>query len=41
MDTTVILWLWPVVVLAYLVGFWAYLRRQDRPNASERHSPAE
>jgi len=41
METTLILWLWPIVVLGSVAAFGLYLARKDNPHRNHRHTPAE
>ncbi len=42
MDVANIVWLLPLIVLAYVLLFAQYLKHQDRPPAnSQGHTPAE
>lgn len=41
MDTTLILWLWPVVVLGSVAVFGLYLTRKDSSGRNHRQTPAE
>ncbi len=41
MDTTLILWLWPVVVLGAVAVFGLYVTRKDSVRPNHRQTPAE
>ncbi|WP_274532576.1 hypothetical protein [Devosia sp. Root685] len=40
MNTTLILWLWPVFVFGTLIAFGLYLKRQDDAARDDHHPTA-